>query len=131
MLDKMLVLDDANTVTASEESVNVIDLAALGIDFGVNDCTVVFRVDTAAYRSGGSTVVFALQTASTENFASPVVLCQSDAIADTALTINTVAWQCKIPAGGGQYLRAYYTVAGGSLTTGKFDCYIMLNAEVR
>ncbi len=129
-LDSLLVLGDAQEVTASAESTNVIDQLAEGQAIGT-ECWFEVRVDTTVESGGASTLVISLETDSAVGFGTKSTLVASATIAKADLVANTIAWRVRIPVGIKQYLRAYYTVATANFTAGKFDAHLIMDAEIR
>lgn len=126
ILDKELMMSEAQVVTATAASTNVIDLGArLGLDPGLSDdLWLQIRVDAAAAASGSATVTFALQTDDDKDFGSATTLWTSTAIGKATLVAGYNVVRMRLPLGVERYVRAYYTVATGPLTTGKFDAFI-------
>ena len=130
-IDKQLLMSDAQAVTSSAASTNVIDLGAhLGMDPGVTeDLWLQVRVDTTATASGSATVTFALQTDDDEAFGSAVTLFSTSAIGKATLVAGYYPIRVRLPLGMKRYARVYYTVATGPLTAGKFDAWINSGAQ--
>lgn len=129
IIDNLLVLGDAQVVTASAATTNVVDQLAAG-DAISRGAVVQFLIDTTCAATGGaSNVTFALQTATDEAFTTPVTLASSAAIAKASLTAGAVPFQAVIPPGALRYLRGYYTVDTNNLTSGKIDCRIVLDQD--
>jgi hypothetical protein len=126
IIDKALVLGDAQAVTASAETTNVIDqLAAGGAKPQGVRAKVQFLIDTTCLAAGGaSTVTFALQdSADNVTFATVV---NSAAIAKASLVAGYIV-ELDIPVHTRRYLRGYYTVDTNDLTAGNIDCRIVLD----
>lgn len=123
LIDANLVLDDANSLTVSKASANIIDTLAAGNAF-VPGASFQFLIDTAITSSGAINVTFDLQTATDSAFTSPVTLSSSGAIARATLLAGNVPFQGIIPPGCLQYLRAYYTCSN-TIQAGKVDCRIL------
>ena len=126
ILDKELMMSEAQVVTATAASTNVIDLGArLGLDPGLSDdLWLQIRVDTRATASGSATVTFELQTDDDEAFGSATTLWTSTAIGKATLVAGYNVVRMRLPLGVERYVRVYYTVATGPLTAGKFDAFI-------
>lgn len=129
IIDNLLVLSDAQAITAAAASTNVVDQLAAGqaLPQGIVPF-VEFLVDTTALAAGGaSNVTFALQdSADNVTFATIVA---TPAIAKATLVAGYVAGRLAIPPGARRYLRAYYTPDTNDLTAGKFDARIVLDAD--
>lgn len=130
MRDKFTELSDAQAVTASACSTNVLDQLAEGQAIG-RECWLEIRVDTTVESSGASTLVVSLETDSAVGFGTKSTLVASAAIAKATLVGNTIAWRVRVPPGAKRYMRAYYTVAVANFTAGKFDAHFVTDIEVR
>lgn len=125
IIDYENTFSDAQAVTASAASTNIIDLGDAIGDFGKSDkLFLVTRVDTAAEASGSATVAISIQCDNDEAFGSPKTLLATAAIGKATLVAEYRPLVCKIPQGCERYLRVYYTVASGPLTAGKFDAFL-------
>lgn len=129
ILDKQLFMSKAQAVTASAASTDVIDMGKAGDAVG-KELYLVVQVREAATATGSATVNLVLETDSKEDFSTKSVLFDSGAIAKADLTLNSEPVKVKIPVGMKQYLRAYYTVATGPLTAGKFDAFLAMNVKI-
>ncbi len=122
-LDSKLILAEAQAVTSSAASTNVLDLQT-DRDIGVGkEAWVVIQVDEAATATGNATVTFALETDSASNFATKETLYQSAAIGKASL-VPGYRLAFRIPRGTKRYNRLYFTVATGPLTAGKFTAFV-------
>ncbi len=127
IIDKELMMSNAQAVTATAASSDVVDLGArLGLENGglSDDLWLQIRVDTAVEASGSATVAFALQTADDAAFGSATTLWSSAATGKATLVAGYSVARFKLPIGMKRYARVYYTVASGPLTAGKFDAFI-------
>lgn len=129
--DKQLTFSEAQAVTTSAASTNVVDLGPLTHGNTVRDIGagepvyLVIQVGEDATASGSATVNFALQTDTVENFASPTVLFDSGAIGKADLTAGARPVAIAVPRGVERYLRVNYTVSTGPLTAGTFSAYLV------
>lgn len=128
--DKEHILSDSQAVTASAASTNIIDLTKAG-DAIQTELYLVIQCREAAAAAGAATVNFVLQTAIDAAFTAPVVLFDSGAIGKAAITLNKELVKVKTPVGLLQFVRVYYTIGTGPLTAGKFDAFLVADAEVR
>lgn len=132
ILDKLLMFSEAQTVTATAASTDVIDLGPIAgdtRDIGVGYPIEFFaQVSTTATAAGAATVQFVLETAKTSDFANSHVLIQSDAkpVADLASGSRIVT---KVPFGVLRYLRVRYVVSTGPLTAGAFTAGLLLDVD--
>lgn len=123
LVDYNLVLGDAQAVTVTAPSTNVVDQLAKG-DAQYMGAQFQALVDTAFTAGGAATLTIALQdSADNSSFADVLV---SPAIAVASLIAGYVAFQGTIPMGVRRYLRINYTVATGPMTAGKIDSRILL-----
>ena len=128
ILDAYTLLADEQAITVSAASTDYIDTLAKG-DANVGDWFVV-RADAAATAGGAAEVTFALETDSDSGFATDLKnLITSGAIAVADLTVDTIVFAARIPAGALRYLRGYATVATGPLTAGTFDMFIVSDQD--
>lgn len=128
LIDKLLVLADAQESTASVASTDYIDTLAIG-DIAKGPYFVV-RIDTAVTASGSATVDFALQSDSASGFATALVTnVSTGAIGKASLTAGKT-YAIRIPAGVKRYVRGYATVATGPLLTGKWDMFIAMDVPI-
>lgn len=127
IIDKDLMFAKDQAVTVSAAGSVVLDQGTAGdaIDQELYFCAV---CTTAATADGAATVQVALQTATDAAFTSPITLYQSDAIAKASLVAGARTVTVRVPRGAKRYLRAYFTVATGPLTAGKFSAFLTQNA---
>jgi len=142
ILDKYLEFSDAQAVTSTAISTNVVDLYPLGNSVGTNTTRdigtgedvylVVITNTTATDTSSDATLTVTLESDSTENLAtSATVHFSTGAIAFAGFaTAGTVLANVKLPAGSYErYLGVRYTVASGPLTAGAFDAFLVKDAQ--
>ena len=124
IIDKQLELSSEQAVTASAGSENVIYKGAG--DMGMEESLhVVVTVKEAAAAAGAATVQFGIQHDDDEAFGSAEDVYTSEAIGKADLIVGK---QIIFPLPLGlskDYVRAYFTVATGPLTAGKFDVQIV------
>ena len=120
ILDKEGLFSDAQAVTATAASTNIIDLGDAK-DRGVGEPVYLYViVDTAAASAGSSTVVFTLQTDDNAAFSSATALHATAAIPKATLVAGYEVLKIAIPSTTERYIRMYYTVAVADLTAGAF-----------
>jgi hypothetical protein len=142
IMDKFLEFSDAQAVTSTAISTNVVDLAPLGNGVGTNtlrdigtgeDVYLVVITNTNVTDTGSdATLNVSLESDSTENLAtSPTVHFSTGARAfATYATAGTVIANVKLPAGDYErYLGVRYTVASGPFTAGAFDAFLVKDAQ--
>jgi hypothetical protein len=127
IIDKLLQVSDAQAVTASAASTDVIDFGQANPNSGINHITTLaITVDETATAAGAATVTFSVQDSA-----------DNSSFADVAVTAAT--GKAALPAGAQvliqmpvvhrRYVRAYYTVATGPLTAGKFSAQIVTGVQ--
>lgn len=131
ILDKLLMFSEAQAVTASAASTDVIDLGPIDgtrRDIGVGYPLELFvNVNTTATAAGAATVNIQLQT-SPDNSTWTTLASTSD-LALSALTSGKRIWSQKVPQGVQRYLRINYVVGTGPLTAGAFTAGINLDVD--
>lgn len=129
ILDKQEAFSEAQAVTATAVSTNILDTGA-DHDAGIGEeVTLVIRVDEAAAAAGAATVNFQIQTAVDAAFSSPITVFDSGAIDKAALTLNSEQVKVKLPAGLKRYVRVNYVVGTGPLTAGKFSAFLVKDPQ--
>lgn len=132
LMDKGMEFSDAQAVTASAISTNVMDLG-VSHDFGVAaDLFLVVQCDVTATDAGSdATLTISLESDSTADLAtSATVHHTSAAIALASLVAGETLLVVPVPPGAYErYLGVRYTVASGPLTAGKFSAF--LSADVQ
>ena len=119
ILDKNLAFSEAQAVTGTADSTNVIDLSNAGDDLS----KVNLFVRTKAAFNTLTSITVSLKTSADDS--TYVTLYSSAAILLAALTANTTQLQVRLPRTGVlRYLKLVYTVAGTSATLGTIDAYI-------
>lgn len=125
IIDAQLELSDAQAVTASAASTNVIDLTATAPNLGQGSQDLYLQVicDTTADSSGdAATLDIALQdSANNSSFANVLASVQ---LAEASVTAGTTLFITKLPPNLRRYIRVYYTVGTENFTAGKFDAFI-------
>ena len=135
-IDAKTELSDAQAVTSTAISSNVIDLGATNTlkDIGTGqDVYLVVSTQTAATDSGSdATLTVTLESDSTANLAtSATVHYSTGALAFSAFSpAGAVLAAVKLPAGNYErYVGVRYTVASGPLTAGKFDAFLTTDVQ--
>jgi len=131
ILDKLLMFSEAQAVTASAASTDVIDLGPIDgtrRDIGVGYPVELFvNVNTTATAAGAATVNIQLQT-SPDNSTWTTLASTSD-LALSAMTSGKRVWSQKVPQGVQRYLRINYVVGTGPLTAGAFTAGMNLDVD--
>lgn len=135
ILDAQLLFSDAQAVTSTEVSDNIVDLGPLHADNTDRDIgageslRLVIICDTAAQSTGSSTVTFSLQTDDTSTFGSATTLWTSSAIAKATLVAGYKVADIALPKGFEKYARLNYAVATADLTAGAFTAFICKDSQ--
>jgi len=135
ILDSQLLFSDAQAVTSTAASSNVIDLGPLHTDNTDRDIgagaslRLVIITDTAALSTGSSTVTFSLETDDNVTFSSATTLWTSTAIAKATLVAGYKVADIPLPKGFEIYTRVKYTVATADLTAGAFTAFICKDSQ--
>lgn len=127
ILDIQNEFSDAQAVTASAASTNVIDLSsAKQLGAGGVPIYLEVRVNTTTDSTNDTaTIDIALEGSNTEG-SGYVQLLQSDQFTIAQSTAGTVLMRAPLPANATayRYLRVYYTIGTQNLTAGKFDAFL-------
>lgn len=127
IIDKFLQVSDAQAVTSSAASTDVIDFGQPSPDIGMSDqCSMVITVGESATAAGAATVTFSVQDSADNSAWANVV---ATAAIDKA---NLAAGQqiaIPMPTKLRRYCRVYYTVANGPLTAGKFSAQVVTGIQ--
>ena len=131
ILDKNLILSDAQAVTTATThlSENVIDTVEIGD--AVNELYFVAYVETACTSAGAATVEIKLVTDSDVNMGSPTVLWSSGAIAKASLVDKYCFGIVRLPKADKleRYIAAQIVIGVAALTAGAFDIYLTDNPQ--
>jgi len=129
ILDAQNLFSDAQAVTASAASTNLIDLRATNQDPGVGENLYVVSLVDVAFTDAGndSTVTVTLETDTADTFGSATTVQTIGTFA--ALSAGTVLIARLQPGITERYLRAYYTLANGNLTTGSITTFLCHNVD--
>lgn len=127
-IDHNLQVSNAQAVTASAASTDLIDFGQANPDVGMDDHSkMAITVDEAATAVGSATVTFSIQDCDTEG----------GTYADVAVTAAipkatlVAGYQLVIPMPTKlrRFCRVYYTVATGPLTAGKFSAQVVTGIQ--
>ncbi|WP_442801398.1 Bbp16 family capsid cement protein [Serratia rubidaea] len=136
ILDYLNMFSQAQAVTASAASTDIIDLGPLYAGNDVRDIGPGYPVEffsqvaANAAAGGSATVTISLQTSKTSDFASATTLLQTGAIAVADLKVG-YRYVGTVPHGVQRYLRVNYAVATGPLTAGAFTSGLLLDADAQ
>lgn len=138
-LDARAEFSDAQAVTATAISTNVMDRKGLGLAPNATDnigapatMYLVVSAGQAATASGAATVTVTLESADNAALSSnPVVHFSSGAIPLAGMTAGARMVAIPLPAGDyKEFLGVRYTVATGPLTGGTFNAYLTLDPSI-
>lgn len=141
IMDKFLEFSDAQAVTATAISTNVVDLYPLGnnqvtnltrdIGTGEDVYLVVNTVVAATDTGSDATLVITLESDDNTSLSSPTVHFTSATFTFAQFSpANTELVKIKLPAGNYErYLGVRFTVASGPLTAGNFDAFLVKDAQ--
>lgn len=124
ILDNELTFSNAQAVTATAASTNVVDLG-VDRDIGVGE-PVFFAVQVGATFTGLTTLTVALQTSADNS--TWTTLYQSAAIPVASLTEGAQPVRVVVPSSTKRYLRVNYTVAGTG-TAGNVTASLLLGPD--
>lgn len=128
--DKKNMFDEANAITATRNSTNVIltgSPGALARNVGVGEeLTISITVDETFTAAGAGTLTIAIVTDDNAALTSPTILYQTAALALAALVAAQEPIHLKVPIATYEaYLGLVYTVATGPMTAGKVTAGIV------
>lgn len=131
ILDAQTLFSDAQALTASAASTNLIDLGAAGRDMGRGRKLMIrLNVDTALTDSGSdSTVTVTLQTDDNDSFSSATTAQTLFTIAATAAAGTVYRAYVAPGALDERYCRLYYTMNNGNLSTGAVTAAMVLDDQ--
>lgn len=141
IFDHQSMFSDAQAITASAASTNVIDLGDTGRVYGAAvDLTrdigkgtpipLLAQVVEAFTADGSATLTVALQVDDNDSFSSPKTVWTSPAIGKADLKPGKVFIPEYIPRGTDErYARMYYTVATGPMTAGKITAGVTMGNQ--
>lgn len=126
-IDKNLQVSDAQAVTATAASTNVIDFGQTNPNTGMDDRTsMVITCDTTAESAGASTVSFAVQdSADNSTFADVAV----SAAVPKATLVAGYQHVIPMPTKLRRYVRLNYTVGVANLTAGAFSAQVVAGIQ--
>lgn len=126
-IDKLLQVSDAQTVTTTAASTDVIDFGQANPNPGMTDLLkMVITVDEGAEASGAATVVFSVQDSADNSSFADVVSTAAIGKANLAAGQQVVL---PMPTKLRRYCRVNYTVATGPLTAGKFSAQVVTGIQ--
>ena len=134
LFDKQNMFSEDQAITASAASTNLFDLGLDARRIGVGTTMYLAVIVTEAFTDSGSdsTVTPSLQTDDNEAFGSATTIRTFDTIAATtaAGTLFVYSLDPKPLNTYERYIRLYYTVANGNLTTGQISAGLLEQAQL-
>ena len=127
-IDAQTLFSDAQAVTASAASANVLDLGVAGRSSGHPLALFVLCAETAT-AEGAATVTVQLQTDDNADFSSARLLLQTATIPKAELIAGQRLFLGTVPAGAERFLRLFYSVASGPLTAGRLSAGLALDLQ--
>ncbi len=135
IMDAQLLFSDAQAVTSTAVSTNLLDLGPLHADNTDRDIgagsplRLIVICDTTAQSTGSSTVTISLETDDASTFPSATTLFTTAAIAKASITAGTKLVDTALPKGFEKYAQLRYTVATANLTAGAFTAFITSDSQ--
>lgn len=127
-LDAQLLFSDAQSVTATAVSTNVVDFgSAQNVGVGENLYAHI-NIDTAM-AGAGATVTVTIETAVDEAFSSPTVAQTIGTFAAVSAAGSKLIAKLQPNAIVQRYARLRYTVAGGTLTASAFTAALLKDID--
>jgi len=129
-VDAQNLFSDAQAITASAASTNLIDFGSAR-DIGVGqELYLVVIVDVAFTDAGSdSTVTVTIETDDNVGFASAATAQSLGTFAALSAAGSRLIARVQPEAAWEQYVRAYYTVANGNLTTGSLTAFLTTDIQ--
>jgi len=135
IFDQTLLFSDAQAITATAASTNIVDTLATGTVYGAASALskdigkgnrIPINIQVVEAFNTLTSLTVAIQTAAAEGFGSPkTVVSQTIPLAD--LVAGKVSTLHFVPAGTDErFVRVHYTVTGTAPTTGKVSAGIAL-----
>lgn len=128
IIDRFLQVSDAQAVTSTAVSTDVIDFGQTNPNSGMSDhLDLSITVDETALSAGATTVTFSIQdSADNSSFAD---IAMTPAIGKAALTIGS-QFIIPMPKLHRRYVRVNYTVDTGPLTSGRFSAQFVTGLQL-
>lgn len=130
LMDKQNLFSDAQAVTATAGSTNVMDLGKAGLNQGVGEeMYLVCIVDETLDDSGDdSTITVTLETDDNESMSTPTTIMTLGTFAANAAAGSRLVGRVPV-ATYERYLGVRYTAANGNLSAGKFTTFLTKNID--
>lgn len=126
-IDKLLQVSNAQAVTATAASTDVIDFGQANPNVGLDDrSNMVITVDTAATAAGAATVTFSVQDSADNSTFADVAVSAAIGMGDLVAGYQHII---PMPTKLRRYCRVNYTVATGPLTAGAFSAQVVTGVQ--
>lgn len=131
IIDKQLLLSDAQAITSTADSTNSIDLATVTDISRGHPLRARVQVDTALTDSGSdATLTIDLVCSADSGLGTPTTLFTTGALAFAAASpAGAILMDVVIPRTSLRYLGIIYTVASGPFTAGNVTAAVLLDTE--
>ena len=127
IIDKLLQVSDAQAVTVTAPSTDVIDFGQANPDVGMDGLsTMAITTKVAAAAAGAATVTFSVQDSADNSTWADVAV---TAAIPKATLVAGYQHIIPMPTKLRRYCRVYYTVATGPLTAGTFSAQIVTGIQ--
>lgn len=124
IIDKELELSNAQTITTTAASTNVINIGSDYNGYEMSDLKLILQLDEAFTAAGAATLTIAIQESADEAFTSPTAYTLESALPVAGLTKDKQYVHNLPLALSKKYIRMNYTVATGPMTAGKISAFI-------
>jgi hypothetical protein len=126
-IDKLLQVSNAQAVTATAASTDVIDFGQANPNVGLDDrSSMAITVDASATAAGAATVSFAVQDSADNVTFADVAVSANIAIATLVAGFQHII---PMPTKLRRYCRVNYTVTTGPLTAGAFSAQVVTGVQ--
>lgn len=127
--DAKLIYSNAQALTVTADSTNILDHGAKGDAIGEGNLDLVIQANGTFTGTGTTTITFALIVSADEAYTTPITLF-SKTVAEADFAANQEFVKTKLPYGMLRYSKLTYTVANGPAADGTIDAFLTPNADV-
>lgn len=125
IIDKQMMVSNAQALTASAASTDYINLGGKGDEYG-NELYLVVRVkEQLVAAAGAATLTVEVQVADDSSFSTNLTTIATpvNALAKASLTANKIIAVAKMPKPKRKYMRLYYTAGTNNFSGGTIDAF--------